>query len=186
MAKIDAFQRFEDTEMKRLQVVYLNDCGFSAEQIHQWVDYAVSTIKGYIRKFGNLLEKAKGIFKNVSQKLKQEVVGRKECVYLFKFFDEMDKIIWSKVGTTTRLPEKRLAEEVRYYEQRGITIGRTEICSVIDCGEMPAEGAESEARAKFIRLFPKAYCKNDRFYGVNISTKKFNEIITAYLAPITA
>ena len=182
MTKIDAFQKFEDTNMKRLQVVYLSGHGFDPEDIHKWVDYAVSTIKTYIRKFADLFEQAKKIFYHVTKKVKAVLRGGRQLVYLFKFYDSDGKLICSKVGTTTRLPEQRLAEEVKYYQKHGVPVGSTEICSVIDCGAIPCEGAESATRAAFIHKYPDAFHKNDRFFGVDIPARVFNAIVKRYLA----
>ena len=183
--KIDVFQKFDDVEMKRMQAVYLDSYGFTPAQIAHWVDYAESTIKNYIRKFADLLDRAKKTFYHVTQKAKQVLVGGSQLVYLFKFYDAENNLICSKVGTTTRLPEKRLQEEIRYYTQHGIPVDHTEICSVIDCGAIPCEGAESITRAAFIRRFPDAFKKNDRFFGVDIPTRTFNQIVRNYLEEIT-
>ena len=179
--KINVFEEYEETEMKRLQVVYLDAHGFTAEEIKKWTGYAVSTIKNYIRKFANLIEKAKATFYHVTQKVKKVLRGGKQLVYLYKFFNDKGELICSKVGTTTRLPEQRLKEEIRYYQQHNIPVETAEICSVIDCGSIPAEGAESFTRAYFIRRYPDAFCKNDRFFGVNIPTRTFNKIVNEYL-----
>ena len=182
MAKVDVFQRFEDTDTKRLQVVYLGDHGFTPAEIRKWVDYAESTIKTYLRKFADLLEQAKRFFYHVTKKVKKVLRGGKQLVYLFKFYDSDGKLICSKVGTTTRLPEERLKEEIKYYQKHGIPVADTEICSVIDCGAIPCEGAESATRAAFIHKFPDAFCKNDRFFGVDIPVRTFNQIVKNYLA----
>lgn len=182
MTKIDVFQNFEDTNMKRMQAVYLNAYGFTAKEISKWVSYAESTIKTYIRKFADLLDKAKKTFYHITKKVKAVLVGGRQLVYLFKFYDSDGKLICSKVGTTTRLPEQRLQEEIKYYRKHGIPVESTEICSVIDCGAIPCEGAESITRAAFIRKYPDAFCKNDRFFGVDIPTVTFNRIVKNYLA----
>lgn len=182
MAKVNAFQKFEDTETKRLQVVYLNYHGFDPDEIHKWVDYSVSTIKTYVRKFADLVEKAKKFFYHIYKKVKAVLRGGKQLVYLFKFYDSDGKLICSKVGTTTRLPDQRLAEEIKYYRKHGIPVESTEICSVIDCGAIPCEGAESATRAAFIHKFPDAFHKNDRFFGVDIPVRTFNQIVKNYLA----
>ena len=53
MPKINPLQNFnkDETDLRHLQVVYLNDQNFSFEEISKWTGYAVSTIKGYIKKF---------------------------------------------------------------------------------------------------------------------------------------
>ncbi|MDT3386408.1 MAG: hypothetical protein LIR46_01365 [Bacteroidota bacterium] len=182
MKKIDVFQEFQDTETKRLQIVYLDYHGFTKEEIRKWTGYAVSTIKSYIRKFASLINKAKKTFYHITQKVKKVLRGGKQLVYLYKFYYENGELICSKVGTTTRLPEQRLNEEIKYYKKHGIAVSTAEICSVIDCGAIPAEGAESITRAYFIRKHPEAFCKNDRFFGVDIPTRTFNKIVSNYLS----
>ena len=178
--KLDALQNYVSTDIKRKQIVFLNANGFTAEKIAEITKYAISTVKTYIKKFANLLDEAIKLFKKISIKLKQEVVGRTEQVYLFKFYFN-NHIVCSKVGTTTRLAEQRMKEELKYYEKHGMKIDDYEICSVIDCGDIPAEGAESYTRAQFIKRFPKAFVKNDRFFDVDIPTRTFNKMVAEYL-----
>lgn len=179
--KVDVFQDFADTSMKHLQVVYLDSHGFIPEEIAKWTGYAVSTIKGYVKKFQNLLEKAKKVFYHITLKTKKVLRGGKQLVYLYKFYNSDNELICSKVGTTTRLPEQRLKEEIKYYTKHGIPVDHAEICSVIDCGAIPAEGAESITRGLFIHRYPDAFKKNDRFFGVDIPTRTFNAIVKDYL-----
>lgn len=179
--KIDVFQDFADASMKHLQVVYLDSHGFIPEEIAKWTGYAVSTIKGYVKKFQNLLEKAKKVFYHITLKAKKVLRGGKQLVYLYKFYNSDNELICSKVGTTTRLPEQRLKEEIKYYTKHGIPVDHAKICSVIDCGAIPAEGAESITRGLFIHRYPDAFKKNDRFFGVDIPTRTFNAIVKDYL-----
>ena len=179
--KIDVFQDFADTSMKHLQVVYLDSHGFIPEEIAKWTGYTVSTIKGYVKKFQNLLETAKKVFYHITLKAKKVLRGGKQLVYLYKFYNSDNELICSKVGTTTRLPEQRLKEEIKYYTKHGIPVDHAEICSVIDCGAIPAEGAESITRGLFIHRYPDAFKKNDRFFGIDIPTRTFNTIVKNYL-----
>lgn len=179
--KIDVFQKFDDTELKHLQVVYLANEGFTVKEIVKWTDYAESTIATYIRKFADYLDQAIKTFYHVTQKVKKVLRGGKQLVYLFKFYDVNDNLICSKVGTTTRLPEQRLKEEIKYYQKHDIPVDHAEMCSIIDCGALPAEGAESITRASFIHKYPSAFCKNDRFFDVDIPTRTFNKIVNQYL-----
>lgn len=179
--KVDVFQDFTDASMKHLQVVYLDSHGFIPEEIAKWTGYAVSTIKGYVKKFQNLLETAKKVFYHITLKAKKVLRGGKQLVYLYKFYNSNNELICSKVGTTTRLPEQRLKEEIKYYTKHGIPVDHAEICSVIDCGAIPAEGAESITRGLFIHRYPDAFKKNDRFFGVDIPTRTFNTIVKDYL-----
>ena len=182
MAKINALQKFDkyDTHMRHLQTIYLNSHDFEIDDISEWTGYAKSTIINYLHKFKDLLEEAKKTFYHITAKAKKELIAGRQYVYLFKFYDNIEGVI-SKVGMTTQLPSVRLKQEIKYYEKRGFDITKTKICSVIDCGDIPADGAESATRAYFIRKYPKAFKKNDRFFGVSISTKLFNSIVNDYL-----
>ena len=179
--KVDVFQTFDDADMKHLQVVYLAKYDFLPKEIAKWTGYAESTIQTYIRKFATLLEEAEKMFYHITQKVKAVLKSGKQLVYLYKFYDADNQLICSKVGTTTRLPEQRLKEELKYYQNHGVAVARGEICSVIDCGAIPAEGAESRTRAEFIRRYPSAFCKNDRFFGVDIGVRTFDKIVNEYL-----
>ena len=164
-----------------MQIVYLDHHGFSASEIAKWTSYAVSTVRSYCRKYRDLLDKAIATFYHITQKAKAVLRGGRQLVYLYKFYDDKGELICSKVGTTTRLPEQRLKEEIRYYTKHNIPVADAKICSVIDCGAIPAEGAESVTRAAFIRKYPAAFHKNDRFFGVDIGAPTFNKIVNEYL-----
>lgn len=180
--KLDVFQKFDDAIWKRMQIVYLDYYGFPVETIQEYVGYAVSTIKTYAKKFAHWIEKAKKLFYHITQNLKQELLAGKQLVYLFKFFDEAHNLVCSKVGTTTQLIEARLKQEMRYYNSHNMPVVSAEICSVIDCGDIPAEGAESFVRSYYIKKFPDKFHKNDRFFGADIPPRTFNKIVKYYLA----
>lgn len=182
MAKIDALQKFDkdDTHIRHLQTVYLNEHHFELKDIAEWTGYSITTIRSYLYKFKDLIAEAKKTFYHITNKMKKALIAGRQYVYLFKFYDRDIGTI-SKVGMTTQLPTVRLKQEIKYYEEKGFHIKDTKICSVIDCGDIPADGAESATRAYFIRRYPKAFKKNDRFFGVNISAKLFNEIVYNYL-----
>jgi hypothetical protein len=183
MEKTNPLQTFDkdETDLRHLQVIFLNHNNFSLQDIEKWTKYAKTTIQHYIKKFSHLLDEAVKTFKRITKKAKMSIQGKKQLCYLYKFYDSNAQLICSKVGTTTRLPEERLKEEITYYKNHKIPVETAKICSVIDCGNLPAEGAESITRALFIRSFPSAFCKNDRFFGVDIPTKTFNKIVKDYL-----
>ena len=106
--------------------------------------------------------------------------GTKVC-YLFKFYDEYDNIIYSKVGTTEDSFRKRISSELRSYRKNGDPIKYATIESVIDTSHYCPEGAESQARAYFIKKFNGNFIKNDRF-TCNIDVNEFNEVVNNYLA----
>jgi histidinol dehydrogenase len=65
-----------------------------------------------------------------------------------------------------------------YSEKFDIT--RVEVHRMRSCGNIPAEGAESALRAEFIKRYPTAFRKNDRFFGVNISPEDFDTVYNKY------
>jgi hypothetical protein len=178
--------QYEEPHIKHMQVVYLAKCEkLDIDKISAITGYAISTIKTYVHKFSGLLEKAKTLF---TLKAKDIIIAlcslgkpKTEKCYLFKFYDENGNILFSKVGTTTRAIIARLKEEIKTYIKNGFDIRKAVICSVYDCGAIPAEGAESYARAHFIKEHKTAFKKNDRFMNIDISTSDFNKIIEEYL-----
>jgi hypothetical protein len=185
MEKLTVFQKFDDVETKRMQVVFLANLGYTVPMIQQHVDYAESTIKTVIRKYFYLLEEAEEMFAHVSREQQKEMNGKRELCYLFKFYDADGLLICSKVGTTTRTIQIRLKEELKSYanskNEHIATIDHAEICCVFDCGTMPAEGAESHIRAEFIKKHPEAFLKNDRFVDVDIPTVTFRRMLKTWL-----
>ena len=101
--------------------------------------------------------------------------------YLFKFYTFDNQVI-SKIGTSTKSIVGRIIQEINTYKKKGFDIYKGVIASVIDCGIYPPEGAESRARAEFIKQYPSFFVKNDRFIGVDIPVEDFNTLINAYLA----
>ena len=73
----------------------------------------------------------------------------------------------------------RLRDEIGEYSKK-FDIRRVEIHRILNCGNRPAEGAESALRAELIRQYPNAFRKNDRFFGVDIDPKVFDEIMRGY------
>lgn len=102
-----------------------------------------------------------------------------QLVYLIRLLDRDGGLVWSKVGTTTRTMKKRMAEHLRYYKKYGVA--SIEVIRVYDCGEIPAEGLESEFRSKYMRKYPGAFRKNDRFTGVEFDLAEADSIVQNYL-----
>lgn len=103
-----------------------------------------------------------------------------QLVYLVRLLDMDGELVWSKVGTTTRTIRKRMAEHLRYYRKYGVT--DIEVTRVWNCGNLPAEGLESEFRAKYMKKYPGTFRKNDRFAGVEFDLIEADKIADEYLA----
>ena len=182
---MNPYGSYEDTKIKRCQVVYLKEVEhLKPKQISKIVNYSLSTIRAYIYKFKNLLEEAKKLFQKVEIVIISKVenlgkVGEEKC-YLFKFYED-NKILFTKVGTTTRETITRLKEEIKSYTRSGFKITKVIIENVVNCGSIPAEGLESFCRAKFMLKYPNTFKKNDRFMRVDIPVEYFNNLTKMYL-----
>lgn len=178
----------ETAHQKRLQVIYLGlKDKLPPKKISNYVDYAISTIRNYLWKFKNLLEEAISFFApcvEIIQKVPDFPKDVDRC-YEFKFYNE-EKLLFTKIGTTKRKATVRLKEEIKSYRKAGFHITKVVIESIIDCGEIPSEGAESFARAIFIKKYPNTFLKNDRFLGVDIPVEFFNKVIFNYFETAAA
>lgn len=175
---------YSDVRTKHLQVIFLGLCEkMPVKRIAEITCYAVSTVKRYLNKFKSLLDESKTIFFSEVEIISECDLLNKatEKCYLFKFYNDKSEIIFSKVGTTTRKVKTRVKEEIRSYRKNAVDVYKVVICSVFDCGELPAEGAESITRAEFIRQYPNTFKKNDRFMNIDIPTENFNKIVNSYL-----
>lgn len=183
MPNLDPYKSYESTETRRLQLIYLHYVlEESKENISLFTNYAVSTVKSYIYKFSYLLEEAKNLFKQgvvICNKIKN-ISTQTPKVYLFKFYDCQDNLLFSKIGTTKRKLEKRVREELAIY-QKSFEIGTVVLESAFDCKDIPAEGAESFCRANFIKKYPNTFQSKDRFIKTDISVPYFNELVESYL-----
>ena len=131
----NVFEKQENLEVRNAQIIYLShECGMDAEQISNYVDLAVSTIKNYIRKFAGLLEKAKQWFgeqgKKIITKVKEKChvadlvtfenctpkVGN--CAYIIEYFDSQHNFVFLKVGMTNNI-KRRINEHLRDYTKKG-------------------------------------------------------------------
>lgn len=93
--------------------------------------------------------------------------------YFFKFYDDANRPLFTKIGTTVNSCLDRLKQEIASYQKTGFPIVKVKICGIVDCGDLPAEGLESYLRACFIRDYPEVFHKNDRFFDMDIPTEYF-------------
>lgn len=105
-----------------------------------------------------------------------------QLVYLIRLLDAKSKLVWSKVGTTTRKIDVRMKEHLRYYKKAGIAT--IEVNRIYNCGNIPAEGLESEFRSKYMRKYPGAFRKNDRFTDVEFDLDEADSIVQNYLGTV--
>lgn len=185
-----------DVTVKRAQIVYLvHELKWAYDKVAELTGYAVSTVRNYAVKYFNLLDWAKEIFSRVSKKVRKSkyndmidangfdidtVCG--EICYLFEFYTKEKVFICSKVGTTTRTVRERLKEELGHDTYKKMGAEFAVVHRVYKCGEIPAEGLESRIRAEYIKKYPKAFKKNDRFIGEYFDFKLCDAIAKEYLS----
>lgn len=168
-----ALQRFETTNFR-----WKRHWWEALEEIYSKVK---TLARKYILDAKNMIVKTVKQFSDMIICLVDNGDEEGEKVYLFKFYDEAGDFQFSKIGTTIRKVSQRLKEEIRSY-RKNFSIGYAVIESVFNCGDLPAEGAESYCRAKFIKQYPHTFQKNDRFIGIDIPIEDFNEAVKSYLA----
>lgn len=192
-------ERQSETKVRQAQVVYLDRVlKKTREEIADITGYAISTVRNYINKFSDLLDYAKEIFEEVVEKVKKlrkskyddvindngydiRVKDGEQC-YLFRFFNDYNELLCSKVGTTTRTVRQRLIEELRSKTYKGMGATKATIDRIYNCGELPAEGLESLIRSEYIKKYPRSFKKNDRFIGETFDLDFCDQVAQSYLA----
>lgn len=109
-----------------------------------------------------------------------ENLSNEQMVYFFKFFGA-EGLLFDKIGTTAKNAVSRLRDEIGEYSKK-FPIDRVEIHRIRSCGGIPAEGYESELRARLIADHPTAFRKNDRFFGADIDPAVFDQICDQFSA----
>ena len=187
------------TILRHAQVCYLYHVEEIARaEISRITGYAVSTLSTLKNKVLNLMELAKKFFISKTKKIVSATFNRvfksekksvainilenagedicdTEQVYLFKFYNPQGEIVFSKIGTSGKSVIKRLRDEIGEYSKK-FSLDFVDVCKIYPCGEMPAESYESMLRALLIKQFPGTWKRNDRFFGVDIPTERFEEI----------
>lgn len=118
----------------------------------------------------------------IAYKVKHDYASGAQLVYLIRLLNDKNQLIWSKVGTTTRAIDTRMREHLRYYKKAGVS--KVEVDRIYDCGASPAEGLESEFRARYMRKYPGTFQKNDRFTSVEFDLSEADSIARNYLETV--
>jgi hypothetical protein len=157
-----------DSANARWKKHWFDVCVKIAETVKEWATkYIFDPINLTIEKIGNIIK----------NKIEKE---EEEKVYLLKFYNLENELVFSKIGTTKRDINTRINEHLRYYRKEYGYLYCT-LESVINCQNLPCEGAESYCRAFFIKKFPLAFKKNDRFVDVEIPVEDFENCVNQYL-----
>ncbi len=147
-------------------------------EVWEYVENVRLLAKRFVKRVVNKVKTALNV--NINYNASADYPEGSQLVYLIRLLDRDGGLVWSKVGTTTRTMKKRMSEHLRYYKKYGVA--SIEVTRVYDCGEIPAEGLESEFRSKYMRKYPGAFRKNDRFTGVEFDLAEADSIVRNYLA----
>ena len=188
MTKLDCYGKYEDTDTKHLQVIYLAEViHLTPKEISNYVDYAVSTIKTYIRKFADRLKEAKKLFKKVINHIKgsdyeiflngyERIV--KPCAYIVKVYDDIGEYRWLKVGKAKNL-EQRM-KGIASHGYKDTKVSKIIVQHVFEC-ETEDDALTME---NILRKFYKAkensiFVPNDRFENIEFDKNEIenNSII---------
>lgn len=206
MEKFNPYERQNVATVCHLQVVFLSaECGLPYEEIAEITGYAVSTVRLYVRKYAEDIDLAREFFisgipapavepvlvmyrkfrdgRSVPMEFMPnfgENLSNEQMVYFFKFFGA-EGLLFDKIGTTAKNAVSRLRDEIGEYSKK-FPIDRVEIHRIRSCGGIPAEGYESELRARLIADHPTAFRKNDRFFGADIDPAVFDQICDQFSA----
>ena len=111
---------------------------------------------------------------------------KREQFYLLKMYNSKGEFVCSKVGTTTRATNKRMTEHLQSKTYKKLDINKIIVDRVWDCGKCEAEGYESFFRAYYIAKHSKAFCKNDRFFGIEFDLEEADRLFEQYTNMIVA
>lgn len=144
----------------------------TVQKVWEYIDSARLLINRFVKKCAAA----------IVYQVKHDYPKGSQLVYLIRLLNESDKLIWSKVGTTTRAIDTRMREHLRYYKKNGVT--KVEVSRIYNCGTLPAEGLESEFRAKYMCKYPGTFQKNDRFTAIEFDLNEADEIANNYLGTV--
>ena len=178
---LDLFQKYEgleNAEIRKGQIIYLHNLGYTPCEIKQYVDLAISTIRNYIYKFADMLEWAKSIFKVTKRKIKAffdgqdviqwecETTTRKMFTYIVAHYNNEGNFVWLKVGQTT-VGVKRLwqhLDEAPYLKENVTYIRVKKIFNFED--KEDTKIMESLLKQHYEKDPLNDYVKEDRFKGI--------------------
>lgn len=164
--KYNVYEKQENIEVRNAQIVYMNKIlGYTPKKISQYVDLALSTIRNYIRKFADLLEKAKLWFED--SYIYSGEIKNSPCAYILEFFDGNNKKMFLKVGKTKHI-EIRISQLITKYKAKRVEIKKIFYAK----SENFAEMIESMLREHYQNIANCGFIRLDRFTNVNYNDEE--------------
>lgn len=181
LALVDYYNEFVRRVNSKFSIGYINKAWTQVCKMYEacsaacadWIKYYIICLKNRtIRLFTPKSAQATDIIWNC-----EPITKDCQQLYLIELRNAKDKLIWSKVGTTTRDTNKRMKEHLNYYAKYGIT--RIVVNRVWEC-DTDAEAYESAFRFAYIKKYPGAFQKNDRFYNVAFDLYEAEELFEKF------
>ena len=177
--KLNPYNYYEEVKTRRMQIVYLDKIvKLARTKIAEITRLAISTVKTYCNRFKYLLTKAKRTFSDnkhhtdIDNRIVWEVVPpEKPCGYIIEFYNR-NKLLWLKVGKTTRPLRERIKEHLIYYMKKYPDIHCIVKAVYTTETNEGAEVAESALRECYKKKHLESFIKNDRLRESIIRGKK--------------
>lgn len=192
--KLNPYNYYEEVKTRRMQIVYLDKIvKLARTKIAEITQLTISTVKTYCSRFKHLLTKAKRTFNdskhhtNIDNRIIWETIPpEKPCGYVIEFYNK-NKLLWLKVGKTTRPLRERIKEHLIYYMKKYPDIRCVVKAIYTTETNEGAEVAESALRECYKKKHLESFIKNDRFAGIPYTgEEKNNERFLSFLNMITA
>jgi len=116
---LNCYNHYEDADTKRLQVVYLNQVKkLPPKKISEYVDYALSTIRNYIWKFKDMIDRAIALFEKGIETILQ--IKKEYYAYIMRIWSR-NKLMYTKIGYSCD-PKRRAKEHLKKYGATNVEI----------------------------------------------------------------
>lgn len=189
----NVFEKQTNMERRNAQIVYLNDIGWEEEEIAGLVGLTVATIRRYIIKFADLLEKAKQWFGKVittistraREKFKNPYIiyecehHKGDCAYIIEYFDDNKNFLFLKVGMTNNIG-RRISEHMREYRKdekyQNITYAKVKNLYYAE-DEEDALTLENLLRKHYKKIENNGFIRRDRFSNVRYNIENLKNDI---------
>ena len=161
--KLDAMEtlKSDNCKLRNAAMVYLNiDKNVPFEFLARATGLAISTVKTYVHyKFINLLGWAREIFAK-TKNIVRKIASHGYYCYIMRI--KTNRGYWTKIGQTTRDPQKR-AEEILKKGCKTADYKNVDVMDVIECPDETAmNNMEDCLRIGMTTLCPESFLKNDR------------------------
>lgn len=164
---LDPYATYEDIDTRREQLIYLYHCNKETYgTIAKITRYAYNTVRQYVTKFYHLLKRAIEKFS-----------PNKGKVYFVKWYDENGKLVYVKVGKTTRTVNQRMKELLNDYWVDGVRSYKVE--RVVECKRLNEDGLERFVQSRILKDYPWSLVPTDRF-SIDLSVEEFDNYVSQY------